>query len=211
MPKKSSLIIIIGAIIVLGGLLLIYLLKNPRPALSPQDEAELKTDPDSQTAVTIQPTFNLLTESPSMQITSSAFQDNEPIPSIYTCNGKNVNPPLIFVDVVKDAKSLALIVHDPDAPSGDWIHWLVWNIPATISGIAESSVPESAVQGTNDFGKINYGGPCPPSGTHHYIFELYALNSQLDLPGTAKVQDLQNAMKGHVLASRKLTGIYTKQ
>lgn len=194
----------------MSGLLVFYFLKNPVTAPNQQNEASLNKDPDSQTT-TILPTSNFLTEIPAMQITSSAFQDNEQIPDTFTCNGKNINPPLTFVDVVKDAKSLALIVHDPDAPGGDWIHWLVWNIPATISGIAEASVPESAVQGTNDFGKTSYGGPCPPSGTHHYIFELYALNSLLDLPGSAKVQDLQNAMKGHVLASRKLTGLYSKK
>lgn len=146
-----------------------------------------------------------------MQITSTEFKNNEIIPDKFTCNGSNISPALNFVDIPKEASSLALIVHDPDAPSGDWIHWLLWNIPATISGIAENKLPESAVAGTNDFNTTKYSGPCPPSGTHHYVFELYALNSLLDLPATARAGDLENAMNGHVLAKRTLTGLYSKQ
>lgn len=121
-----------------------------------------------------------------MKITSPSFQENAFIPSKYTCDGENINPPLVISDVSADAKSLALIVDDPDAPVGTFVHWLVWNIPPRVGEIKEGSLPEGSIQGTNDFGKKEYGGPCPPSGTHRYFFRLYALNQELNLPEGAK-------------------------
>ena len=127
-----------------------------------------------------------------MQIISAAFKSNQPIPSKYTCDGKNISPPLEFKDVPQNASSLALIVDDPDAPGGDFVHWLVWNIPPTVLSILENFVPEGAVQGTTDFGNKKYGGPCPPSGTHHYFFKLFALDANLDLPPSSTKKDLCN-------------------
>ena len=110
----------------------------------------------------------VLTES-DMKITSSAFQNNAKIPSKYTCDGENVNPPLQFLDVPNDAKSLVLIVDDPDAPSKTWVHWVVYNIGTKTSEVKGNSVPEGGIEGMTDFGKPGYGGPCPPSGVHRYF------------------------------------------
>ena len=117
-----------------------------------------------------------------MKISSPAFENNSKIPEKYTCDGENVNPPLKIEGVLKEAKSLVLIVDDPEAHMGTFLHWLVWNIPPETDFIEENSLPKRAVQGKNDFGKENYGGPCPPFGTHRYFFKLYALDKILDLP-----------------------------
>jgi len=115
-----------------------------------------------------------------MKVTSSAFQQGANIPSKFTCDGANTNPPLQISDVPAEAKSLVLIVDDPDAPSGLFTHWAVWNISPQATTIAEGSTPKGA-QGTNDFGKSGYGGPCPPSGAHRYYFRVFALDRELDL------------------------------
>src|SRR3989338_10824520 len=116
-----------------------------------------------------------------MNITSSAFKEGESMPAIYTCEGRNINPPLRFGNVPSTAVSLALIVDDPDAPMGTWVHWTMWNIDPAITEIGENSVPAGAVQGLTSSNKNAYGGPCPPSGTHRYFFKLYALDTLLDL------------------------------
>ena len=139
-------------------------------------------------------------------VTSPVFYNNNMIPRKYTCDGDNVNPPLYVREVPKETKSLALIVDDPDAPSGTWEHWNVWNIPPT-KRIEENSVP--GVEGTNDFGKHAYGGPCPPSGTHRYFFKVYALDNMLSLQVHSKKKDIEEAMKDHVLAKGELVGVYT--
>src|SRR5690348_1063049 len=110
----------------------------------------------------------------SLQLTSAAFTNNGVIPVRYTCNGQNLSPPLTIADVPNGAKSLALILHDPDAPRGNFTHWLLWNVGPQLSSLAEGTVPAGARQGMADFGKVAYGGPCPPSGTHRYMFDLYA-------------------------------------
>jgi Raf kinase inhibitor-like YbhB/YbcL family protein len=138
-----------------------------------------------------------------MQITSEAFADGQSIPKQYTCDDVNSPPPLVFHGVPPKAKSLALIATDPDAPSGTFTHWLVWNIPPNSTSVA-------GMLGTNDFGKDSYGGPCPPSGEHRYVFTLYALDAELQLPSTAKRSDVEAAMKGHILAEAKLTGKYRR-
>ena len=148
--------------------------------------------------------------SSTMIIASDAFKNNEFIPGKYTCDGTDVNPPLRFAEIPEGTLTLALIVDDPDAPSGDWVHWLVWNMPADTKIIAEDSVPTGADQGVTDFDANNYGGPCPHSGTHHYQFKLYALNAKLNLPINAKKTDLLAAMQGHVIAEAKLTGMYSR-
>ncbi len=131
-----------------------------------------------------------------MKVTSSAFQQGGNIPSKFTCDGANTSPPLQVSDVPSEAKSLVLIVDDPDAPSGLFTHWVVWNISAQTTTIAEGSTPKG-VQGTNDFGKSGYGGPCPPSGAHRYYFRVFALDRELDLHSGAKRSQLDAAMKGH--------------
>jgi hypothetical protein len=145
-----------------------------------------------------------------MKITSSAFQQSANIPSKFSCDGPNTSPPLQISDVPSQAKGLVLIVDDPDAPSGLFTHWAVWNISAQTSTIAEGSTPKG-VQGKNDFGKSGYGGPCPPSGTHRYYFKVFALDRELDLPVGAKRSQLDAAMKGHVIAHGELMGRYSRK
>ncbi len=150
-----------------------------------------------------------------MQIVSPAFQANQQIPAKYTCEGENVNPPLEIRRAPKDAKSVALIVDDPDAPVGAWVHWTVWNIAPpdaleTAVVIPENSVPQGAVEGRTNFNEPGYGGPCPPSGEHRYFFKAYALDVALDLPPTADKKALLDAMRGHVLDSAELVGRYSR-
>ena len=145
-----------------------------------------------------------------MKITSSAFQQGGNIPSKFTCDGANTNPPLQISDVPPEAKSLVLIVDDPDAPNGLFTHWAVWNISPQTSTIAEGSTPKG-VQGTNGFGRSGYGGPCPPSGTHRYYFKVFALDRELDLPFGAKRSQLDAAMKGHVIAQGESMGRYSRK
>ncbi len=145
-----------------------------------------------------------------MKITSSAFQQGANIPSKFTCDGANTNPPLQISDVPSEAKSLVLIVDDPDAPSGLFTHLAVWNISPQTSTIGEGSMPKG-VQGTNDFGRSGYGGPCPPSGSHHYYFKIFALDRELDLPFGAKRSQLDAAMKGHVVGQGELMGRYSRK
>lgn len=143
-----------------------------------------------------------------MKITSSAFNHNEYIPSKYTCDGENVNPPLTFSGVPEKALSLALICDDPDAPGGIWVHWVVWNIPISTKEIAQHSVPGR--QGVTDFGSKGYGGPCPPSGTHRYFFKLYALDTKLNVSEAATKKDVEKTMEGHILAHAELIGLYKR-
>ncbi|OGL34461.1 hypothetical protein A3F65_00345 [Candidatus Saccharibacteria bacterium RIFCSPHIGHO2_12_FULL_47_16b] len=151
--------------------------------------------------------------STSLALSSSAFSDNQPIPVQYTCKGENVNPPLAISDVPAEAKALALIVHDPDAVSGDFVHWLMWDIPLATTSINANTVPVGAVQGQNDGGQSQYMGPCPPAstGTHRYMFKLYALDTILNLPAGSERPVLEQAMQGHVLAKTTLTGLFASQ
>jgi Raf kinase inhibitor-like YbhB/YbcL family protein len=145
-----------------------------------------------------------------MKITSSAFQAGGNIPSKFTCDGGDTNPPLQMQDIPAAATSLVLILDDPDAPGGLFTHWIVWNISPQTTSIAEGSAPK-AVQGTNDFGKSGYGGPCPPSGSHRYYFRIFALDKELDLPVGSKRAQLNAAMKSHVIAQGELMGRYSRQ
>jgi Raf kinase inhibitor-like YbhB/YbcL family protein len=155
----------------------------------------------------------VLAQSPATEakiaITSSAFESGGKIPDQFTCKGADVSPPLQLGGIPAGAKSLVLIMDDPDAPSGLFTHWLVWNIDPNAQ-IDEKSVPAGAVQGTNDFGKPSYGGPCPPSGTHRYFFHIFALDRTLDLKSGAKRQELEKAFAGHVLARGELMGRYSR-
>ncbi len=142
-----------------------------------------------------------------MKISSPEFEHNEMIPSQFTCDGEDINPTLIIEDIPLETKSLALIVDDPDAPMGTWVHWVVYDIPVT-NQIQEDSIPGK--QGMNDFRKKDYGGPCPPSGTHRYFFKLYALDQELNLDEGLSKRDAENAMEGHILAQAELIGLYKR-
>ncbi len=145
-----------------------------------------------------------------MQLTS-VFENNQLIPSKFTCDGENVNPELNITGVPKEAKGLSLIVDDPDAPSGDFVHWVMWNIGAETTQIKENTNPAGAVVGKNDFGNNGYGGPCPPEGIHRYQFKVYALDVKLDLPASAGKQELLAAMNGHILDQTVLVGNYGRR
>ncbi len=145
------------------------------------------------------------------KISSPAFSQNDRIPARYTCDSSNINPPLNIEGIPVTSRSLALIVDDPDAPVGTWVHWVVWNIGSGIAGIKENSVPENGVQGINDFRKHEYGGPCPPWGQHRYFFKLYALDTVLNISTDSKKADLEKAMKGHIVAQAELVGLYKRK
>jgi Raf kinase inhibitor-like YbhB/YbcL family protein len=142
-----------------------------------------------------------------LTVASVAFSHGGNIPSKYTCEGENVNPPLEINGIPEHTRSLAVVVEDHDAPNGIFDHWLVWNIPPN-EPIAENSVP--GISGKNNFGKTGYGGPCPPSGVHRYFFKVYALDTLLDLLGGANKKTLLEAMRGHILASGDLMAYYKK-
>ncbi|MFO8053009.1 MAG: YbhB/YbcL family Raf kinase inhibitor-like protein [Candidatus Omnitrophota bacterium] len=144
-----------------------------------------------------------------MKISSSAFGHNEMIPRKYSCQGQDISPELIIEDIPEGTKSLALIVDDPDAPMGTWVHWVVYNIPVDKNKIEEGAVPGK--EAINNFGKKSYGGPCPPSGTHRYFFKIYALDGELDLQPEAEKKDLEKAMEGRILDKTELIGLYKKQ
>jgi len=146
----------------------------------------------------------------SMRIESPAFEHNRNISAKYTCDDKNINPPLTISGVPNDAKSLVLIVDDPDAPMGIWVHWTLWNMDPALTEIAEDSVPEG-IEGVTSYDKPGYGGPCPPSGTHRYFFKLYALDVLLSIPETSNKEALEKAMQGHTLASAELVGLYSRK
>src|SRR4030042_1745352 len=140
-----------------------------------------------------------------MNLTSPEFKHNGMIPKKFTCQGADVNPALSIEGIPEKAKSLALIVDDPDAPMGMWVHWVVFDIPIT-SKIEEDSIPGK--QGINDFRRKDYGGPCPPSGTHRYFFKIYALDIQLNIKEGISKKELEKTMQGHILAQAELIGLY---
>ena len=146
-----------------------------------------------------------------MKITSSAFSEGGNVPSQFTCDGSDTNPPLHIEGVAGEAKSLALIVDDPDAPGGLFTHWIAWNIDPKTTEVGESSSPSGAIQGKNDFGKSGYGGPCPPSGTHRYHFKFFALDRMLELKAGAKRKELETAIHGHVIGQGELIGRYARK
>ena len=143
-----------------------------------------------------------------MKIKSPEFEEKGFIPRKFTCQGDDINPRLIFEDIPKEARSLTLIVDDPDVPVGTWVHWIVFNIPV-VSQINENSIPGK--QGINNFHKKNYGGPCPPFGTHRYFFRLYALDAELTLKEGATKREVEKTMQGHILAQAELIGLYCKE
>jgi len=151
-----------------------------------------------------------------IQLTSSAFADGAAIPAKYTCDGDDISPPLKWRGVPEGTKSLALVCDDPDAPIGTFVHWVLYSIPPSVTELSEGVpamgvIPNGAAQGTNDFKRLGYGGPCPPpGGAHRYFFKLYALDAELDLKPGAMKKDLVKAMEGHVLAEGQLMGTYQR-
>ena len=140
-----------------------------------------------------------------LQVSAVDFKDHEYLPVRYGCKGENINPALIIDHIPEDAKSMAIIVDDPDAPSGDWVHWVVWNIPPS-RHVKENE--HRGVPGRNDFGTDRYSGPCPPSGTHRYFFKVYALDCSLSLVGGAGKTELEKAMGGHVTGFGEMVGLF---
>lgn len=144
------------------------------------------------------------------RLKSPSFASGGTIPSRHTCDGKNTSPALSWEGSPSNTKSFVLLVDDPDAPSKTWTHWVVYNIPEDATGCPENSPPVAAAEGLNDFGNYNYGGPCPPSGTHRYFFKLYALGHPLNLPNKSTREEVEEAMKPHILATTELMGTYKR-
>lgn len=150
-------------------------------------------------------------------ISSSVFEDQGNIPQKYTCQGEDVSPPLSWGAAPEGTESIALICDDPDAPMGTWVHWVLWNLPADTVSLEENipktaSTTNGAEQGTTDFGRVGYGGPCPPPGNaHRYFFKLYALDTKINLSSKATKRDLLSAMEGHVKEETALVGKYQRK
>ncbi len=196
MIKRPKIYLLAAILILVGGAIFLYLSSQRLPGAAP--------------VTSISDNEPLVNNSNKMTITSPAFVDNQIIPAKYSCDGQGINPPLVFGDVPANAKSLALILNDPDAPGGDFVHWLIWNIDPATQDIKENAVPVGAVQGTNSANNQSYVGPCPPSGTHHYHLKLYALDTNLQLNPSAKKSDLEKAMEGHILEKMELIGLYSR-
>ncbi len=143
-----------------------------------------------------------------LTVQSPAFAHNKQIPEKYTCDGEGINPPIVVEGTPKEAKSLVLLMDDPDAPSGTFDHWVVWNIPPSTSSIDEHMVP--GTEGVNSGRRAGYTGPCPPSGTHRYFFKLYALDTELNLSVNSRKRDVEKAMQDHILAKGELIGLYSR-
>ena len=150
-----------------------------------------------------------------MEITSTEFKEGEPIPSKYTCDSQDISPPLEWKDIPDGTKSLALIADDPDAPGKTWVHWVVYDIPPAMEGFsagvpASEKLDKGGTQGVNDFSRIGYGGPCPPSGEHRYYFKLYALDRVLNEAPALSKQKLEQLMEGKILGECSLMGTYSR-
>lgn len=143
-----------------------------------------------------------------MKLTSSDFEHMEKIPTKFTGDGQDINPNLEISEIPENAQSLVLIIDDPDAPMGTWVHWLVWDISPKTNLISENSAPENSMQGKNSWGRNDYGGPMPPSGSHRYFFKLYALDIKLDLSEGTSAEELKRAMQEHILNKAELVGLY---
>lgn len=146
-----------------------------------------------------------------MKIESPEFGNESIMPPKFTCDGEDLAPPLRLSGIPKEAKTVALVVEDPDAPSGKWIHWTVWDMTAAPTLTVEGDLPAGAKEGVTSYGKTGYGGPCPPSGTHRYFFKAFALDCELDLPTETMADGLMAAMEGHVLDKAQLIGLYRRQ
>jgi len=151
-----------------------------------------------------------------ISVSSVAFGSMQAIPPKFTCNGENVSPPLSWKGIPERSKSIVLLCDDPDAPGGTWVHWVCYDIPASVDSLGEGvpagyALPCGGKQGSNDFHSTGYGGPCPPSGTHRYFFKVYCLDVVLNLPAGKTKRDIERAMSGHVLATGVLVGTYAQK
>lgn len=194
MKGSQKVIIILFIILLIGGVSGYFLKSLQRSEIKNLSKSELE--------------LNL---PKNMKLTSPVFENNQFIPAKYTCDGEDVNPPLSISEIPEEAKSLVLIIDDPDAPGGTWDHWVVWNISPLISQIKENELPAGAVEGLNDFKRHSYGGPCPPSGVHHYHFKLYALSKELEINPFSKKEDVERAMDGSILDQAELIGLYQRK
>lgn len=222
MRKFTPLVFLIILVVVIG--LAIYILSQSPEGETPpsfeglKEEAREEKGREEEIQEKVSPVREEASDglkqgviSIAMKLTSPVFNHQEAMPAKYTCDGENVNPPLLIAGVPEEAKSLVLIMDDPDAPSGTWLHWTVWNIVPNQKEISENRVPEGAQEGVTSFGRSGYGGPCPPSGEHRYFFKLFALASQLELPAGASREALEKAMEGYILAQAELVGLYRRQ
>jgi Raf kinase inhibitor-like YbhB/YbcL family protein len=152
---------------------------------------------------------------PPLQLTSPVFAEGGDIPRGYTCEGKDASPPLAWAGAPEGTKTFALTVEDPDAPKGTFVHWVLYNVPSSTRSLPEGTrtdtLPRGAMEGLNDAGNLGYKGPCPPSGKHHYVFTLYALNAPLDGLIRPSKAELDRAMRGHVAGQAQLVGMYEKK
>ena len=151
-----------------------------------------------------------------IKIKSAAFKHMQPIPPQYTCDGADISPPLSWSNVPPAAKSIALVADDPDAPAGTWVHWVAYGLPPAVDSLPENipkidTLSGGGIQGRNDFHRMGWNGPCPPGGTHRYFFKVYALDTMLNLPAGKTKQEIEKAMKGHILAKGELAGTYTRK
>lgn len=203
--------------IIVGILLLAAVVILAFQGISNQPNVTL-TPPQTETpkATALFPTqSSVQTASPSAQninteITSTSFEHNQLIPARFTCDGLNISPPLTITNVPSGTVSLALSVRDPDAPAGTFTHWVVWNINPKSTRLPERAALPGATQGTNDGNRVGYTGPCPPSGTHHYIFTVHALDSKINLTRDATYPEFQKALQGHVVSQGELIGLYSR-
>jgi Raf kinase inhibitor-like YbhB/YbcL family protein len=162
-----------------------------------------------------QPTPSPNQTKPEIKLTSTAFKEGEAIPRAYTCDGVNISPPLEWSGIPNTGRTIAIVAGDPDAPGGTWVHWVLYNLPADNIGLVEN-LPATEIlkaggfQGKSDFGKIGYGGPCPPTGTHRYFFKIYALDGELPLKAGATKAELMKAMEGHIIVQGQLMGTYRR-
>lgn len=188
MSKSSKLIILIILVVLVVVGVLVY--KNYQSTPNPSSK---------------------IMRSNTLKLTSSAFEHNGPIPEKYTCDGQDFSPPLAIAGVPSSAKSLALILHDPDAPAaGGWDHWIIYNLPPMIVKLGDGE-PSPGVLGVGSSGEANYQGPCPPSGTHRYFFKLYALDAELPLPPGASKSEMETMMRGHIVDEAELIGLYGRK
>jgi Raf kinase inhibitor-like YbhB/YbcL family protein len=151
-----------------------------------------------------------------IKLQSTAFEDGELIPSKYTCDGKNISPPLKWENIPEETQSIAIICDDPDAPMGIWVHWIIFNLPPETSRLEENfpddeTFPDGTRQGINDFGAVGYGGPCPPAGSHRYFFKIYALDMLVSLVTVVDKQTLLETIDGHIIAHGQLIGRYHRK
>lgn len=176
----------------------------PSPTVMVTSES---ADVEKDQSTAVPPPSETPTPLPPFTLTSSAFEEGQPIPDPYTCWGEDISPELTWVGAPVGTQSFAIVVDDPDARG--FIHWTAWNIPAGTTSLAENELPEDIVEGKTNFNSVGYRGPCPPSGTHHYNFTLYALDTLIDLPEGASLGELESAMEGHILAETVLMGTFT--